>query len=124
MKIDYKLVWAITIIIALVYFVFKGRSDNKDTEKLLDNIEAKIHMIGVQKEALKRQNATLSERNVLYLDSIIHMNARYKESEQRRVGAIKYYEKRLHNVDGLTADEHNEFFSGRYSSDSTEVRND
>jgi len=124
MKIDYKLMLAILITAVMGYFLFKGKSDNSELNDRLVKISMKLDMIKLQKGVLKEENLTLSYRNTLYLDSIRSINTRYRESENRRIGEKKRYEKRLRSVDKLTVNEHTMFFTDRYLDDSTEVNND
>ena len=121
---NYVLIAAVIIMAILVYFLGKQSYDKKDAIDRINKIGAQLETIKRSRNILKEENLVLSGKNTLYLDSIRSINIRYRESENRRIGATKYYEKRLRNIDNLSANQHNVFFAERYASDTEEVSND
>ena len=123
-KVNYPFVIAVTLMAVLVYFLGRQSYDKGAANDRLTKIGLKMEGIARQRNILREENLILSDRNTMYLDSIRSINIRYRESENRRIGQKKYYEKRLRSVDDLTANQHNVFFAERYVDSTEEVNND
>jgi len=109
-------------VLLILYIVLYPK--NKEDKREIQRLEVLIQKAAEEKEDLILDNEKLSDRNSSYLDSILVVNKMLDVSDKRNVGAIRYYEKRLRDIDKLVVNEHYEFFADRYLSDSTEVGND
>lgn len=120
-RINHPLVIGVAIIGILLVLLGKQNAYNDELDKDIANVGLRLESVSRQGDILREEKLVLSDKNILFLDSISSLNTRYRESENRRIGQKRYYEKRLRNVDNLNVDSHVGFYADRFPSDDTKV---
>jgi lipopolysaccharide export LptBFGC system permease protein LptF len=92
-------------------------------QQYVDQLHEQIDALNVKNSRLKEQNKQISVDLSLKADSIAALAVDIQDIKKQRIAAIRYYEKRINNIDKLTTHELDSFFLARYggSRDTTEV---
>jgi len=114
MKADniFKYGFFIVVALGILAYVFKGRSAEDNT--LIDSLHKEISTLNISIDSLEVAFTQLDKENKVLLDSIVIIESDLIEINEQRVAAIKYYEKRIRNIDNLTTHELDSLFTERY----------
>ena len=105
----------------ILYIVFWPEPDGN--QQYVDGLHEQIEALNVINSRLSEQNDQITVDLSLKADSIAALAVDIQEIKKQRIAAIRYYEKRINNIDKLTTHELDSFFLARYggSRDTTEV---
>jgi hypothetical protein len=108
------------IVIAILAYVFKGIPG--ETKAYIEKLEEEKIELNENISRLEGDNRRIVTNIALKMDTIRILESDLAEIENKRIAAIKYYEKRIRNIDGLTVHGLDSLFAARYrfSSDTTE----
>ena len=105
---------------AIIAYTFKGRGD----KKYIKSLETQVEQLQVQVDSIQVLNASLEAGIAALSDSIDSLDIRAQEIETKRLNAIRYYEKRLKNINSLTTHQLDSLFAGRYGLGSVDSQED
>ena len=114
-------------LIAVIIAILMLKGDSDESKLYIDTLHEQIEVLNEKNSRLSEQNNQIAVDLDLKSDSIAVLSVDIAEIKQKRTSAIRYYEKRISNIDNLTTHELDSFFIARYGgndttgSDTTEV---
>lgn len=103
--------FALIVVVILVY-VFKGIPG--ETKAYIKKLEEEKIELNENISRLEDDNRRIVTNIELKMDSIRILESDLAEIENKRIAAIKYYEKRIRNIDNLTVHGLDSLFAERY----------
>ena len=103
--------FALIVVVILVY-VFKGIPG--ETKAYIERLEEERKELNEKITDLEGDNRKIVTELALKKDSIRILESDLVEIEHKRISAIKYYEKRIRNIDHLTVHGLDSLFATRY----------
>jgi hypothetical protein len=116
MKIDmntiFKFGFFALIGLVIVVYMFKGIPG--ETKAYIKELEKQKEELNEKISHLEDDNRRIITNLALKMDSIRILESDVAEIENKRIAAIKYYEKRIRNMDNLNVHELDSLFTERY----------
>lgn len=110
------------VLIAVIIAILMLQGESDESKLYLDTLHERIEALNETKSRLEEQNEQIAINLSLKSDSISALTVDIQNIKDKRKAAIKYYEKRIDNINRLTTHELDSFFIARYGSrDTTEV---
>lgn len=94
----------------IIIYIFKGMGD----KSYIRELENKVELLEQESAKIEEENIALELSVSSLKDTLAIVDTRASELEKKRLEAIKYYEKKLSNIDNFTTVELDSFFIARY----------
>lgn len=102
----------ILLAVSILAYVFKGISP--ETKQLINKLESEKKELNDKISNLKADNRRIATDIALYIDTLSVLQLDLLDIEIKRIAAIRYYEKRIRNIDNLTIHGLDSLFAERY----------
>ena len=109
----FKYGFFILVIAIILIVVFKGEGDGN--KLYVQELENKIERLNDVNSLLEAKNSQIITDIGLKMDSIAVLESEVAEIENKRIAAIKYYEKRINNIDKFNVIQLDSSFTTRYT---------
>ena len=108
----FKYGFFVLIVVIILIVVFKGRSQG---DKLyIDTLHEQIDGLNEKISHLDDENTRIATSLALKMDSISVLRSEVAQIENKRIAAIRYYEKRIRDIDNITVHGLDSLFAERY----------
>lgn len=100
------------VVVVIVSYIFKGRSDKAYERELQSQkieLDEKI-------SRLESDNRKIATDLAVKMDSLTILESEMAKNKNKKIAIIKYYEKRIRNIDTLSDPELDSMFRARYPS--------